>query len=252
MVAGDRIGMIGPNGAGKTSLLGLSRASCADARQRRPRHEHQDRVLRSSALAACATTGRCSTTSPSAKARARRRQARRDRRAHDGACALPRALPVRRQQATPEGLRALGRRTRAGGARQSAEHAAPTCFCSTSRPTISTSPRSARSKSCLEIWPGCALVVSHDRYFLDRRGDVDPAFEGDGSVTRYPGGYEPYRSLRKTAETVPAVVETAPPTDPQREAPSPSDGRQAADVHRSQRARRILDEVSALEDQVPS
>jgi ATP-binding cassette subfamily F protein uup len=49
-------------------------------------------------------------------------------------------------------------------------------------------------------WPGCALIVSHDRYFLDRVATSTLAFEGDGTVTRYPGGYETYRSLRKQAE----------------------------------------------------
>ena len=103
----------------------------------------------------------------------------------------------------------------------------------------------------LESWPGCALVVSHDRYFLDRVATSILAFEGDGSVTRYPGGYETYRSLRKTAETVPAVVETAPLSRP----PSAKPQVQATGAKPLTFAERkeldgILDEVSALEEQV--
>jgi ABC transport system ATP-binding/permease protein len=48
----------------------------------------------------------------------------------------------------------------------------------------------------LVAWPGCVLVVSHDRYFLNRVATSILAFEGDGKVVRYPGGYDSYRSLR--------------------------------------------------------
>jgi ATP-binding cassette subfamily F protein uup len=51
----------------------------------------------------------------------------------------------------------------------------------------------------LSSWPGVALVVSHDRYFLDRVATSILAFEGDGVVTLYPGGYESYRRLRDEA-----------------------------------------------------
>jgi len=52
----------------------------------------------------------------------------------------------------------------------------------------------------LEAWPGCALVVSHDRYFLDKVATSILAFEDNGHVVQYPGGYETYRSLRAQAE----------------------------------------------------
>jgi ATP-binding cassette subfamily F protein uup len=61
----------------------------------------------------------------------------------------------------------------------------------------------------LEGWPGCALIVSHDRYFLDRVATSTLAFEGDGVVKRYPGGYGTYRSLRNQAEADAAAVKTA-------------------------------------------
>ncbi|HEX4337480.1 MAG TPA: ABC-F family ATP-binding cassette domain-containing protein [Polyangiaceae bacterium] len=49
-------------------------------------------------------------------------------------------------------------------------------------------------------WPGCALVVSHDRYFLDRVATSILVLEGGGAVARYPGGYESYRSLKGQAD----------------------------------------------------
>ena len=42
-------------------------------------------------------------------------------------------------------------------------------------------------------YPGCILIVSHDRYFMDRMVDHLFAFEGNGAVRDYPGNYTQYR-----------------------------------------------------------
>ena len=42
-------------------------------------------------------------------------------------------------------------------------------------------------------YPGCILIVSHDRYFMDRMVDHLFAFEGNGLVRDYPGNYTQYR-----------------------------------------------------------
>ncbi|MDB5102108.1 MAG: energy-dependent translational throttle protein EttA [Cyanobacteria bacterium RYN_339] len=49
----------------------------------------------------------------------------------------------------------------------------------------------ALEEALLEF-PGCAFVVSHDRYFLDRVATAILAFEGDGQVTYHLGGYASY------------------------------------------------------------
>ncbi len=41
-------------------------------------------------------------------------------------------------------------------------------------------------------YPGCAIVVSHDRYFLDRLATHILAFEGDGQVRFFEGSYQAY------------------------------------------------------------
>jgi ATP-binding cassette subfamily F protein uup len=79
----------------------------------------------------------------------------------------------------------------------------------------------------LETWPGCALIVSHDRYFLDRVATSTLAFEGDGVVTRYPGGYESYRSLREQAERARAERAAA---DADRKPPAASRGTAGAEA----------------------
>ena len=43
---------------------------------------------------------------------------------------------------------------------------------------------------------GSVLLVTHDRYFLDKVATAILAFEGQGRVVRYPGNFETYRSLR--------------------------------------------------------
>ncbi|MFO0696426.1 MAG: ABC-F family ATP-binding cassette domain-containing protein [Polyangiales bacterium] len=55
-----------------------------------------------------------------------------------------------------------------------------------------------------------ALVVSHDRYFLDRVATGILAFEGDGKVVLYQGNYETYRSLRAQAEAASRASEPPP------------------------------------------
>jgi ATP-binding cassette subfamily F protein uup len=45
----------------------------------------------------------------------------------------------------------------------------------------------------LKDFPGCILIVSHDRYFMDRVVDHLFAFEGDGIIKDFPGNYSEYR-----------------------------------------------------------
>ena len=49
-------------------------------------------------------------------------------------------------------------------------------------------------------YPGCMLIVSHDRYFMDRLVDHLFVFEGDGVISDFPGNYAQYRMNEKTGE----------------------------------------------------
>ena len=49
----------------------------------------------------------------------------------------------------------------------------------------------------LESFGGCAVVISHDRWFLDRIATHIIAFEGDSSVTFFDGNYSEYEEDRK-------------------------------------------------------
>lgn len=45
----------------------------------------------------------------------------------------------------------------------------------------------------LQSFPGCLIVVSHDRYFMDKLTHQIFSFDGDGIVNIYPGNYSDYR-----------------------------------------------------------
>jgi ATPase subunit of ABC transporter with duplicated ATPase domains len=49
----------------------------------------------------------------------------------------------------------------------------------------------------LENFAGCAVIISHDRWFLDRVCTHILAFEGDSSVYYFEGGYSEYEENRK-------------------------------------------------------
>nr|HNH30858.1 ATP-binding cassette domain-containing protein [bacterium] len=49
---------------------------------------------------------------------------------------------------------------------------------------------------------GCLLIVSHDRYFMDRLVDHIFVFEGDGVIRDFIGNYGEYREAERVKETV--------------------------------------------------
>jgi len=59
---------------------------------------------------------------------------------------------------------------------------------------------------------GSVLLVTHDRYFLDKVATAILAFEGDGRAVRYQGNYQTYRALKAQAEEAVAAERPAPTT----------------------------------------
>ena len=62
-------------------------------------------------------------------------------------------------------------------------------------------PTLAVLENFLSEFPGCLLIVSHDRYFMDRLVDHLFVFEGDGVIRDFPGNYSQYRIWEKEQET---------------------------------------------------
>ena len=94
-------------------------------------------------------------------------------------------------------------------------------------------------------FPGCILIVSHDRYFMDRLVDHLFAFEGDGVIRDFPGNYTQYRAQVKanTLASVPqpksAEVEVKQPE------PKPVTGQQKLSFKEKM-------ELETLEKEMPS
>jgi ABC transport system ATP-binding/permease protein len=64
----------------------------------------------------------------------------------------------------------------------------------------------------LDSWPGTMVVVSHDRYLVERVCDSVYALLGDGRVTHLPGGIEEYLDRRDAATAASVPAPPAPTT----------------------------------------
>ena len=72
----------------------------------------------------------------------------------------------------------------------------------------------AALEDLLDSWPGTLVVVSHDRYLLERVCDSTVALMGDGTLAALPGGVAEYLERRRAAPT-----EEQPETRPRRTDP---------------------------------
>jgi ABC transport system ATP-binding/permease protein len=70
-------------------------------------------------------------------------------------------------------------------------------------------------ESVLADWPGCVLLVTHDRFFLDKVATGLIVFEGGGVLHRHAGGYALYRRLKEEREAADEEART-------RERPAPA------------------------------
>lgn len=84
----------------------------------------------------------------------------------------------------------------------------------------------------LENYPGAVVVVSHDRAFLERTVDDVIVFDGTGSVSRLPGGYEAYENLRKAqaGSKNDSTRQTAAPSDKKSKQKGGDGGRSASTI----------------------
>jgi ATPase subunit of ABC transporter with duplicated ATPase domains len=116
----------------------------------------------------------------------------------------------------------------------------------------------AALEDLLDGWPGTLIVVSHDRYLLERVCDRQVALLGDGTIRDLPGGVEQYLELRRTAvadglaaaSSSRASGGAASPTPPSAD-PSPERPVSAADARAArkelQRIERRLERLERME-----
>ncbi|WP_448625763.1 ABC-F family ATP-binding cassette domain-containing protein [Geodermatophilus sp. URMC 64] len=104
----------------------------------------------------------------------------------------------------------------------------------------------------LDSFPGTVLVVSHDRYFVDRVCDSVVALLGDGSLAALPGGVEEYLARRAAGE---AQLRPAGGTGPAQAGVTPvPSGPSAAEVRTARkeaaRLERRLEKLTADEERL--
>ena len=92
-------------------------------------------------------------------------------------------------------------------------------------------------------YPGCLVVVSHDRYFMDKIVDHLFVFKGNGEVGDFPGNYTDYR----------VYEESVPPTDdtPKKEASKNTwrkDGTKGLSFNEQKEYNRLEKEIAQLEE----
>ena len=98
----------------------------------------------------------------------------------------------------------------------------------------------------LDRWPGTLVVVSHDRYFVERVCDDVHALTGEGALRHLPGGIEQYVRSRR-APAAPATP-TAPPPRPARPAGAGGATREAR--KEIQRLEKAIDRVGERETEL--
>jgi ABC transport system ATP-binding/permease protein len=212
LTSGERLGILGPNGSGKTTLL---RAILAASGRDEDLHAEVDgtiglgRRVRVSYLdqERAALDGDQSVYECVAQAVPSFEKERVDPRSY-----LERFLFEPSAQKKKVAALSGGERARLALARLLAS-AANLLLLDEPSNDLDTDTLSAL-EAFLATYEGSLLVVTHDRYLLDRVTTGILCFEGDGRVTRYAGAYQAYAAARETAVArdvrEPAKVQPAP------------------------------------------
>ena len=101
----------------------------------------------------------------------------------------------------------------------------------------------------LQDFPGCVIVVSHDRYFMDKVVDHLLVFKGGGEIKDFPGNYTQYRewlSLQPRESSQPAAKVAKAAPGPKREV---SGGRRKMTYKEKTEFERLEKEIAALEEE---
>ena len=103
----------------------------------------------------------------------------------------------------------------------------------------------------LQDFPGCVIVVSHDRYFMDKVVDHLLVFRGDGEINDFPGNYTQYRewqSLQPKADPVKQTKTTSEVRPSQQSVPS-SVVRHKMTYKEKREFEQLERDIAALEDE---
>ena len=101
----------------------------------------------------------------------------------------------------------------------------------------------------LQDFPGCVIVVSHDRYFMDKVVDHLLVFKGHGEIKDFPGNYTQYRVWAAMEDNKPCQ----PSSNSQATSPSKSsyrhDDRRRLSYKEKRELEQLEKDIAALEDE---
>jgi ATP-binding cassette subfamily F protein uup len=96
-----------------------------------------------------------------------------------------------------------------------------------------------------------ALIVTHDRYFLDRVASSILAFEEDGRVVHYPGNYDQFKRLRSEArEARKAEAKAAPAVEAKAASVRPAAKKKSLSNNEERELKELPDRIERAEKQV--
>ena len=103
----------------------------------------------------------------------------------------------------------------------------------------------------LQDFPGCVIVVSHDRYFMDKVVDHLLVFRGQGEIKDFPGNYTQYREWEKLTST---TSNTSPTSQTSQTSPTPKasyrhDDRRRLSYKEKREMEQLEREIAALEEE---
>ena len=105
----------------------------------------------------------------------------------------------------------------------------------------------------LQDFPGCVIVVSHDRYFMDKVVDHLLVFKGDGEIKDFPGNYSQYRewSALQPKEAAANLKDSKESVNPAsaKEVREPKEGRRKFTYKEKREFEQLEQEIAALEEE---
>ncbi|HXV93905.1 MAG TPA: ATP-binding cassette domain-containing protein, partial [Pseudonocardia sp.] len=108
----------------------------------------------------------------------------------------------------------------------------------------------AHLEDLLDGWPGTLVVVSHDRYLVERACDTVVALLGDGRITHLPGGIEEYLRRRASAADAAPPASAAVGDPAERPGAGPSAAEQRAARKEAQRLERRMETLAKREEKL--
>ncbi|SNU03501.1 ATP-binding cassette, subfamily F, uup [Prevotellaceae bacterium MN60] len=99
----------------------------------------------------------------------------------------------------------------------------------------------------LQDFPGCVIVVSHDRYFMDKVVDHLLVFKGQGEIKDFPGNYTQYREWEKMEASKPSETATNTPTTPSNKQSYRHDDRRRLSFKEKRELEQLEKDIAALE-----